>query len=120
MYVVAVHDDGTTLTFFRYIHRVTKTRSALQPEERGGGILADEMGMGKSLCLLALVLETLVDGRKWAEEKQQEEHHSSKIKRYSHSTLVIVPSARLYTLESQVKFEPVQLTMPHSIDKQLA
>ncbi|EMR66184.1 putative dna repair and recombination protein rad5c protein [Eutypa lata UCREL1] len=71
-----------------YIHRVTKTRSALQPEERGGGILADEMGMGKSLCLLALVLETLVDGRKWAEEKQQEEHHSSKIKRYSHSTLL--------------------------------
>ncbi|KAK7750833.1 hypothetical protein SLS62_007232 [Diatrype stigma] len=66
----------------------------LQPEERGGGILADEMGMGKSLCLLALVLETLDEGRKWAEEKQLEEHHCSRVQ-YSHSTLVIVPSALL-------------------------
>ncbi|KAI3328987.1 hypothetical protein HD806DRAFT_481296 [Xylariaceae sp. AK1471] len=78
-----------------YIHRVTKTRSIVQPEERGGGILADEMGMGKSLCLLALLLDTLDDARNWAKQRHSEEYHSSTIKNYSRSTLVIVPSALL-------------------------
>ena len=82
-----------SLTSFRYIHRVTNTRSTVQPEEKGGGILADEMGMGKTLCLLALVLETLDEGRKWAEEARKEKHHNSRIHKYSHSTLIIVPSA---------------------------
>ncbi|KAI0193260.1 SNF2 family N-terminal domain-containing protein [Xylaria flabelliformis] len=78
-----------------YIHRVTKTRSPLRPDEKGGGVLADEMGMGKSLCLLALVLETLDEGREWARQRQSEEYHSSNIKKYSRSTLVVVPSALL-------------------------
>ncbi len=84
---------GTYLPLNRYIHRVTKTRSTLPVEERGGGILADEMGMGKSLCLLALLLETLDEGRQWARKKQSEAYHSSGIERYSRATLVIVPSA---------------------------
>ncbi|KAI0441189.1 hypothetical protein F4803DRAFT_552380 [Xylaria telfairii] len=78
-----------------YIHQVTKTRSPLQPEEKGGGILADDMGMGKSLCLLALVLDTLDEGREWARQRHSQEYHSSNIKKYSRSTLVIVPSALL-------------------------
>lgn len=78
----------------RYIHRVTKTRSAIPPEEKGGGILADEMGMGKSLCLLALLLDTLDEGRQWAQQKQSEAYHSTGIEKYSRATLVIVPSAR--------------------------
>ncbi|KAI1757160.1 hypothetical protein F4782DRAFT_481472 [Xylaria castorea] len=78
-----------------YIHRVTKTRSPLRPDEKGGGVLADEMGMGKSLCLLALVLETLDEGREWARQRHSEDYHSSSIKKYSRSTLVVVPSALL-------------------------
>ncbi|KAI0538256.1 SNF2 family N-terminal domain-containing protein [Xylaria digitata] len=78
-----------------YIHRVTKTRSTLQPEERGGGILADDMGMGKSLCALALLLDTLDEGRQWAQKRHSEEYHNSSIERYSHATLVVVPSALL-------------------------
>ncbi|GAW22840.1 hypothetical protein ANO14919_123840 [Xylariales sp. No.14919] len=78
-----------------YVHRVTKTRSTVKPEERGGGILADDMGMGKSLCLLALLLETLDEGRQWAQQKHSEEYHGSAIERYSRATLVVVPSALL-------------------------
>ncbi|KAI0514753.1 hypothetical protein F5B22DRAFT_636859 [Xylaria bambusicola] len=78
-----------------YIHRVTKTRSTVPPEERGGGILADEMGMGKSLCLLALLLDTLDEGRQWAQRRQSEAYHSTGIEKYSRATLVIVPSALL-------------------------
>ncbi|KAK3395026.1 SNF2 family N-terminal domain-containing protein [Podospora didyma] len=76
-----------------YIHRITKTRSIIRPEEKGGGVLADEMGMGKSLSTLALILRTLEAGIEWAEHKRTEEHVSAKARRPSHSTLVIVPSA---------------------------
>ncbi len=77
----------------RFVNRITKTRSQIRPEEKGGGILADEMGMGKSLSLLALLLETLQDGHDWVMQKRSEEHANSRIQRYSHSTLVVVPSA---------------------------
>ncbi|KAK0710005.1 SNF2 family N-terminal domain-containing protein [Lasiosphaeria miniovina] len=78
-----------------YIHRITKTQSLMRPEEVGGGVLADEMGMGKSLSTLALILQTLVVGHEWAEKRRAEEHSSGKARRHSHSTLVIVPSALL-------------------------
>ncbi|KAI0193792.1 SNF2 family N-terminal domain-containing protein [Astrocystis sublimbata] len=83
--------EGQTM----YIHRVTKTRSTVQPDEKGGGILADEMGMGKSLSLLALVLETLDEGRNWARQRHNEIWQNSRITKHSRSTLVIVPSALL-------------------------
>ena len=62
-------------------------------DEKGGGILADEMGMGKSLSILSLVLRTLGISERWAREDNQAEGHT-KSKRRSRATLVIVPSAR--------------------------
>jgi len=79
----------------RFIHRITKTRSHAQVEEMGGGVLADEMGMGKSLSTLALIVQTLEAGRLWAEKKRGEEHTSAKVRRHSPATLIIVPSALL-------------------------
>jgi SWI/SNF-related matrix-associated actin-dependent regulator of chromatin subfamily A3 len=34
--------------------------------ETGGGILADEMGMGKTLCILALISRTLDAAHDWS------------------------------------------------------
>jgi len=59
----------------------------------GGGVLADEMGMGKTLSTLALLIQTMDDGQKWAEMKQNDEHISGKVMGHTHATLVIVPSA---------------------------
>ncbi|KAH0491045.1 hypothetical protein TgHK011_002491 [Trichoderma gracile] len=77
-------------------HRITraKIRNGIRPNERGGGILADEMGMGKSLSILALVMRLLDDGRTWAQEQENNPRVDGAIKR-SRSTLVIVPSALL-------------------------
>lgn len=36
--------------------------------ETGGGILADEMGMGKSLSILSLLARTLGSARDWVDE----------------------------------------------------
>ncbi|KAG9503234.1 hypothetical protein J7337_006077 [Fusarium musae] len=59
------HGDGKV----QYRHRITKRRKDMRPEEKGGGILADDMGMGKSLSILALIMKTLDNGKEWAEEK---------------------------------------------------
>ncbi|KAF4456644.1 helicase-like transcription factor [Fusarium albosuccineum] len=83
-------DDGTT----QYRHKITKAKRRTRPEEKGGGILADEMGMGKSLSILALVMKTMEDGEKWAKE-QNNEHKGKKSVKWSHSTLVIVSAALL-------------------------
>lgn len=38
----------------------------MKQKETGGGILADEMGMGKTLSILALVIRTLEPAQEWA------------------------------------------------------
>ncbi|KAH8802968.1 SNF2 family N-terminal domain-containing protein [Xylogone sp. PMI_703] len=88
-----------------YRHKITKTKAkhGIQPDERGGGILADEMGMGKSLSILALIVKTLDDGKEWVE------HHIDGIEgkealKHSHSTLIVVPSALLvYNWMNEIK-----------------
>lgn len=68
-------------------------KQKIQPDERGGGILADEMGMGKSLSILSLIVKTLDDARNWAVEEEKNSEKSKDL-HYSGSTLVVVSSAR--------------------------
>ncbi|KAL7911753.1 SNF2 family N-terminal domain-containing protein [Trichoderma velutinum] len=79
-----------------YRHKITraKIRTGIQPNERGGGILADEMGMGKTLSMLTLIMKTLDNGKEWAEQQENISKAEETIQR-SRSTLVIVPSALL-------------------------
>lgn len=53
----------------RFKHMITGEMRALKPPESRGGILSDEMGMGKSLSLIALIVHTL-DGA-----RSSERHH---------------------------------------------
>ncbi|KAJ0372873.1 hypothetical protein COL26b_008881 [Colletotrichum chrysophilum] len=77
-----------------YRHKITNVKQRTRPEERGGGILADEMGMGKSLSILSLIVNTAQTGQEWA---VQENSNDDKLKdiSYSGSTLVVVSSALL-------------------------
>ncbi|KAI1871434.1 uncharacterized protein JN550_004428 [Neoarthrinium moseri] len=77
-----------------YQHSITKSKSRIQPEEKGGGILADEMGMGKSLSILSLIVETLAKGQEWAEERKSK-GEDSHLKGHTRSTLIVVSSALL-------------------------
>ncbi|KAM0421486.1 hypothetical protein ACHAPT_010659 [Fusarium lateritium] len=85
-----IHADGTV----EYMHKITRDKESKKPDEKGGGILADEMGMGKSLSILALVMRTLDQGQEWANE-QSEEHKDRKSVKFSRSTLVVVSAALL-------------------------
>ncbi|KAM0548185.1 hypothetical protein ACHAPJ_009983 [Fusarium lateritium] len=85
-----VREDGKV----QYKHKITKRRKDIRPEEKGGGILADDMGMGKSLSILALVMKTLDNGQEWARQKNSE-HKGRKSLTYSRSTLIVVSAALL-------------------------
>lgn len=82
------HGDGKV----QFRHRITKRRKDIRPEEKGGGILADDMGMGKSLSILALIMKTLENGQEWAEGKNAE-HKSRRSLKFSRSTLIVVSAA---------------------------
>jgi len=43
----------------RFKHMITGEMRSVKPPESRGGILSDEMGMGKSLALIALIMHTL-------------------------------------------------------------
>ncbi|PMD28760.1 hypothetical protein L207DRAFT_505056 [Hyaloscypha variabilis F] len=70
-----------------YRHKLTGAESTEQPNELGGGILADDMGMGKSLSTLALITTTLDEALSWSRTASTKSG-----KRRSRGTLVIVPS----------------------------
>lgn len=75
------------------MHKISGHKYKERPGEMGGGILADEMGMGKSLAILAIIMATLDAADKWAQTKNSEKSPHSRIETYSYGTLVVVPSA---------------------------
>ncbi|KAF5637162.1 SNF2 family domain protein [Fusarium sp. NRRL 52700] len=74
-----------------YRHRITGAESSDCPDELGGGILADDMGMGKTLTTLALITETLPLAHSWFQDIP-----AGSSKALSRATLVIVPSTCKY------------------------
>jgi SNF2 family DNA or RNA helicase len=95
-----------------------------RPTEAGGGVLADEMGMGKTLSTLALITSTSQEGHEWAHEHQQQDIDMySSVKRYTQSTLVIVPSARwspLSNLEESIILAKSRLVLINSWKKEIS
>ncbi|KAJ1711675.1 helicase [Aspergillus flavus] len=74
-----------------YFHIITGNEQHEQPDESGGGILADEMGMGKSLTTLVLMAKTLQEARQWVEHAKALPG-ASLAETPTRATLVIVPS----------------------------
>ncbi|KAB8227019.1 SNF2 family N-terminal domain-containing protein [Aspergillus alliaceus] len=74
-----------------YYHVITGNEQGAQPDESGGGILADEMGMGKSQTTLVVIAKTLKDARQWADNKKAFPG-ASLAETPTRATLVIVPS----------------------------
>lgn len=77
-----------------FSHVITHYHRQDMPDESGGGILADEMGMGKSLTTLVLIGKTTGDARQWAA-------HSDTLPKSSlagkpcRATLLVVPQQLL-------------------------
>jgi SWI/SNF-related matrix-associated actin-dependent regulator of chromatin subfamily A3 len=81
--------------FSSYRHSITKLLLPQRPPETGGGVLADTMGLGKTLSVLAIVAKSMDEARAW--EKDEEQALSKNIpdtKKSSRATLVVVSSFR--------------------------
>ncbi|KAJ5560339.1 SNF2 family N-terminal domain-containing protein [Penicillium frequentans] len=73
-----------------FFNVITHEMQQEKPDESGGGILADAMGMGKSLTTLALIFKTTRDARQWAAHSNTSSKDSLASKP-CRATLVIVP-----------------------------
>jgi SWI/SNF-related matrix-associated actin-dependent regulator of chromatin subfamily A3 len=71
-----------------YRHAITGTWATSPEEEHGYGILADDMGMGKTLSTLCLIAERLEQARVWCDTQRLYEG----IPKTSQATLVVLPS----------------------------
>ncbi|KAF1933634.1 uncharacterized protein M421DRAFT_415980 [Didymella exigua CBS 183.55] len=79
-------------------HSITRV-GRLYQIETGGGILTDEMGMGKTSSVLALILRTLAFAHSWsvhAEPAGFFEHHGAYARRRSRATAVVASSDRMF------------------------
>ena len=72
----------------RYRHIVTNALSEHRPCETGGGVLADDTGLGKTLSVLALVAKTRTEAITWEGGPET----TSRLGFPSRATLVVVPS----------------------------
>lgn len=98
-----------------YCHKVaTNVKSLIQQYELGAGILADEMGMGKTFSTLALILTSLKRARQWSQHEQSRlDDELPPSIMLTHGTLVVVPSPLLLrTWTEEIK---KRITAPLSV-----
>jgi len=77
-------------------HAVADIKSKALSLETGGGIIADEMGMGKTFSMIALIVQTLQEARTWGLDTQTYiDDGIPPTKRLSRATLVVVPTPLL-------------------------
>lgn len=107
-----------------YYNVITNEQSRQPPAKAQGGILADMMGLGKTLSILSLVGSTLPESRQWMwmdpvqqvpPETERRQHlinfappkpealGLTKLKRNSKATLLICPLSTVTNWEEQIK-----------------
>ncbi|CAN9259912.1 unnamed protein product [Alternaria alternata] len=91
------------LTFWRerrrngetYFQHVLTKSEALERREARGGILADDMGLGKSLTMLSAIASSLQDAESFVSTPTASAKESSNDLKPSRATLIVVPSTTL-------------------------
>ena len=87
-----------------YYNVITGREERQKPPEVLGGILADMMGLGKTLSILSLVVGSLNQAPKWADEDPPEpEDGDIPLIRNAKTTLLIAPLSTLANWEEQIR-----------------
>lgn len=101
-----------------YHHRVVGMKARTLPKETGGGLLADEMGMGKTLATLALIVDTLEAAHTWTMTDTSHTDEDIPLeKKLSPATLVVVPTPLLlntwlFEMQKHIR-SPLKTTIYH-------
>ena len=106
-------DDGNSLWRLRlrnngqrmYYNVITGKEERAKPPEVLGGILADMMGLGKTLSILSLVISTLPAAVEWAGKKAPPPKTAEELPllRNSKTTLLVSPLSTVANWEEQIK-----------------
>ncbi|KAI9793804.1 MAG: hypothetical protein M1833_000527 [Piccolia ochrophora] len=88
-----------------YYNVITGKEERRRPEEPRGGILADMMGLGKTLSVLALVVATMDDASAWSKQRPpaRQTEEEVPLMRNSKGTLLIAPLSTVGNWEEQIK-----------------
>jgi SNF2 family DNA or RNA helicase len=106
-------DDALTLSLWRkkvstrgviYEDIVSGHRQDVEPAQVYGGLLADVMGLGKTLEALTLVASTTDEAEEFGKAKpDRSSKEESEIKTNTKATLIICPTSTVQNWESQIK-----------------
>ncbi|SLM38846.1 Zinc finger, RING/FYVE/PHD-type [Lasallia pustulata] len=86
-----------------FTHKITKAETCERPSACRGGLLADEMGMGKTLTVLALIVHSLDQATKFAGAGDPTNYAKEHIQCPSRATLIVTPKSTLHTWESELE-----------------
>ena len=85
-----------------YYNVITGTEERTKPPEVLGGILADMMGLGKTLSMLSLVVGSLEQAEQWGEQPAPERDGDKILIRNSKTTLLVCPLSTVANWEDQI------------------
>ena len=97
-----------------YQHVLTGIEWGQRPPSVQGGILADMMGLGKTLSILSLIVDSLDDARFWGQTPPQDPHAEG-VQCNAQTTLLIVPVSTVANWEEQIKMHVKPNTLKYYI-----
>ena len=93
------NDEKGVMKFF---NRATGHVQDEAPYQMLGGLLADQMGLGKTLTVIALIASTIDTAEHWCHNAERDSAHGRPLTNVR-STLVIAPTTVLQNWEEQLK-----------------
>ena len=85
-----------------YYNVITGHEERTKPPEILGGILADMMGLGKTLSILSLVVGSLDEAERWGQQRSPEVDIGKSLIRNSKTTLLVCPLSTIANWEEQI------------------
>lgn len=101
----------------KFIHKETDLEQEEEPLPVTGGILADVMGLGKTLSILSLIASTLDDARQYAGQALLTEGETARIQPVvtTGATLLVTPMSTITNWEEQIKAHLAEGTVSYYI-----